>query len=140
MIAAASLPALNAALNATSAMLLIAGFVSIRSGKTALHTGCMLAACATSTLFLASYLYYHAQVGSVHFTGTGWIRGLYLTILLSHTVLAVVIVPLVLRTLWLAARKRLAAHRAVARWTLPLWLYVSITGVLVYGMLYQWKS
>jgi putative membrane protein len=136
MIETASLPALNATLNATSAALLVAGFLSIRSGRRALHIGCMIAACATSTLFLTSYLYYHARVGSVRFTGTGWVRAAYFAVLLSHTVLAVTILPLVLRTVALAATKRFAAHKTIARWTLPLWLYVSITGVIVYGMLY----
>ena len=97
----------------------------------------MAAACAVSLVFLVSYLLYHARVGSVRFTGTGWTRPVYFTILISHTVLAVVIVPLVLRTVLLAWRERFAAHRGLARWTLPLWLYVSVTGVAVYGMLYH---
>lgn len=91
-----------------------------------------------SVVFLVSYLVYHVQVGSVHFGGTGWTRPVYFTILISHTILAVVIVPLVLRTLILAGRKRFVEHQAIARWTLPIWLYVSVTGVAVYWMLYRW--
>jgi len=131
------LPALNATLNATSALLLLAGYQCIRAGRIAAHTGFMLGACGVSGLFLASYLYYHLHVGSVRFAGTGWIRPVYFALLISHTVLAVVIVPLILRTLVLAARQRLAEHRAIARWTLPLWLYVSVTGVAVYWTLYH---
>jgi len=131
------LPALNATLNATSALLLLAGYRCIRAGRIAAHTGFMLGACGVSSLFLASYLYYHLHVGSVRFAGTGWIRPVYFALLISHTVLAVVIVPLILRTLVLAARQRLAEHRAIARWTLPLWLYVSVTGVAVYWTLYH---
>lgn len=130
-------PAFNASLNATSAVLLLLGFANIRRGRPRAHAGCMLAAFGVSTVFLASYLAYHAQVGSVRFPGTGWVRPVYLAILLSHTVLAVVIVPLVARTLVLALQKRFDAHRALARWTLPLWFYVSVSGVVVYWMLYQ---
>ena len=130
-------PALNATLNATSAVLLIAGALFIKAGRIGAHRACMLAACATSTLFLISYVTYHAQAGSVHFRGIGWTRPVYFTILISHTILAVVIVPLAARTLFLAARERFADHRAMARWTLPVWLYVSITGVVVYFMLYH---
>jgi len=133
----AGLPALNATLNAASAVLLVAGFTCIRAGKIAAHTACMLAACLVSALFLTSYLIYHAHVGSVRFGGTGWIRPVYFTVLISHTALAIAIVPLILRTLWLAGRRRFAEHKALARWTLPLWLYVSVTGVLVYWMLYH---
>jgi uncharacterized membrane protein YozB (DUF420 family) len=137
-----NLPAINATLNAASACLLVAGFVAIRSKRVGLHTLLMLGAMAVSTLFLVSYLIYHARVGSVPFPGTGWIRPVYFTLLISHTVLAVVIVPLALRTLWLAMRRRFDRHVAIARWTLPLWLYVSVTGVLVYWMLYRspWRS
>ena len=130
-------PALNATLNATSAMLLIAGYLCIRSKRITAHACCMIAAAAVSLVFLASYLAYHAQVGSVRFTGTGPVRPVYFTVLLTHTVLAVVIVPLVIRTFLLAVRRRFTEHRAFARWTLPLWLYVSITGVIVYLMLYH---
>ncbi len=131
------LPTLNAFLNATSAGLIVAGLICIRAKQTGAHTACMLGACAVSALFLASYLYYHAQVGSVRFEQTGWIRPVYFSILISHTILAVVIVPLVIRTVWLAMRRRFAAHTALARWTAPLWLYVSVTGVVVYMMLYH---
>lgn len=130
-------PALNAILNATSAVLLVTGFACIRAGKTAAHACCMIGACAVSVGFLASYLIYHAQVGSVKFTGVGWTRPAYFAILISHTVLAVAIVPLAARTVFLASRRRFAAHKRIARWTLPLWLYVSVTGVIVYWMLYR---
>jgi uncharacterized membrane protein YozB (DUF420 family) len=131
-------PALNASLNAASALLLTAGFASIRSRRPGAHAACMLGACVVSLAFFVSYLAYHARVGSVRFTGTGWVRPLYFTVLLSHTVLAVVIVPLVVRTLVLALQRRFEAHTRLARWTFPLWLYVSITGVVVYLMLYRW--
>jgi uncharacterized membrane protein YozB (DUF420 family) len=131
------LPALNALLNATSAVLLMAGFLSIRAGKVSAHAGCMIGACVVSALFLGSYLVYHARVGSVPFLGAGWVRPVYFSVLISHTILAVVIVPLVLRALFLAGHKRFAEHVALARWTLPLWLYVSVTGVVVYWMLYR---
>ena len=132
-----NLPALNATLNATSALLLMAGYLCIRAGNTAAHMRCMLAACGVSIAFFASYLTYHAHVGSVRFAGTGWVRPVYFSILISHTILAIAIVPLVARTLFLATRQRFDEHRAIARWTLPLWLYVSVTGVIVYGMLYH---
>lgn len=132
-------PAVNAGLNATTALLLVAGWLQIRAKRVAIHRACMLGAAGTSALFFGSYLTYHARVGSVRFTGAGWGRSAYVVVLSSHTVLAAVIVPLVLRTLWLAAHERFESHRAIARWTLPIWLYVSVTGVLVYWMLYQWK-
>ena len=130
-------PALNASLNAATALLLVAGFWCIRARRRTAHVWLMAAACAASLAFLVSYLLYHARVGSVRFTGTGWTRPVYFAILLSHTALAIVIVPMVLRTVRLAWRERFAAHRGLARWTLPLWLYVSVTGVVVYGMLYR---
>jgi len=130
------LPGLNAALNSASALLLVSGYLFIRCGKIAAHKLCMLSAFTTSALFLISYLTYHFQVGSVPFKGGGWMRTLYFTVLVSHTILAVVIVPLVLMTLSRALRGSFERHKRVARWTLPLWLYVSITGVLVYWMLY----
>lgn len=135
------LPALNAALNTTCAALLTLGYLAIRRGNVARHKACMGLAFLTSIVFLASYLTHHALHGSTRFTGTGPVRPLYFAILLTHTVLAVVIVPLVLRTLYLALRGRFDAHRRIARWTLPLWLYVSVTGVIVYWMLYrmQWS-
>ena len=130
-------PAVNASLNATSAALLALGFLMIRRRKTAAHAGCMLGACSVTIAFLVSYVLYHARVGSVRFQGTGWVRLMYFAILVSHTVLAITIVPLVVRTLALAVGKRFDAHRALARWTLPLWFYVSVTGVVVYWMLYR---
>lgn len=137
MISLHTLPTVNAVLNATSALLLVAGYGFIRARRIPLHVVCMLSACATSLAFLVSYLIYHAQVGTTPFPGSGWIRVAYFTILFSHTVLAVVILPLVGRTLWLAFGRRFEAHARVARATLPLWLYVSVTGVVVYWMLYH---
>jgi uncharacterized membrane protein YozB (DUF420 family) len=131
-------PVINASLNGTSTVLLLTGRWFIAQRKIAAHRLMMLAAVVTSTLFLISYLYYHFHVGSVHFQGTGWARPLYFTILISHVVLAAAIVPLVIITLTRALRERFDKHRAIARWTFPLWLYVSITGVIVYFMLYQW--
>jgi uncharacterized membrane protein YozB (DUF420 family) len=131
------LPAINATLNSTCAGLLLAGFWLIRKGDKETHAKVMMTAFGVSVLFLISYLTHHALHGSTRFTGTGWVRPVYFGILISHTVLAVVIVPLVLRTLYLAIRRRYPEHRAIARWTLPLWLYVSVTGVVVYWMLYR---
>ncbi len=130
------LPTLNAALNATSAILLLVGYRSIRAGRTHAHRNAMLGAVGTSTIFLACYLYYHWQVGSVRFAGTGLVRGVYLTILLSHTVLAAIVPVLVTVTVIRALRGRFGAHRRIAVWTLPIWLYVSVTGVVIYVMLY----
>lgn len=132
------LPLVNACLNATAAVLLVAGFAFVRNGKIRYHKACMGTAVAVSTLFLVSYLTYHYQVGSIRFTAQGWPRPLYFTVLLTHTVLAVAVVPLVLVTLWRALRGRFDRHARIARWTLPVWLYVSITGVVVYLMLYRW--
>ena len=137
MIPTSYLPGLNAALNSASAVFLTAGYFFIRNKEITAHKLCMLSAFTTSTLFLISYLAYHYQVGSVPFKGQGWIRAVYFTVLISHTILAVVIVPLVLVTLTRALKGRFEKHRRIARWTLPLWLYVSITGVLVYWMLYR---
>jgi uncharacterized membrane protein YozB (DUF420 family) len=131
------LPHLNALLNSTSAILLVSGFRFIRLGRIQAHRNCQLAALFTSTLFLISYLTYHYYHGSTRFTGQGMVRPVYFFILLTHTILAVVIVPLILITLYRAARGDFDRHRRIARWTLPLWLYVSITGVIVYLMLYQ---
>lgn len=131
------LPTLNALLNGTSAALLTAGFLFIRRKRVAAHRACMLSAFGVSTLFLVSYVVYHAQAGSVPFHGKGWIRPVYFTLLLSHIVLAAVIVPLALTTIWRAWSERFDRHRRIARWTLPIWLYVSVTGVLVYWMLYH---
>lgn len=131
------LPALNAVLNATSAALLATGYVLIRQGRREAHRRTMLAAVACSALFLTSYLVYHFHVGSVKFQGQGPVRTLYFTILITHTVLAVTIVPLVVLTLVPALRGRFDRHRRMARVTLPLWAYVSVTGVVIYWMLYQ---
>lgn len=130
------LPALNAALNTTSALLLAAGYGFIRQKKVEWHRLCMSLAFLTSVAFLVSYLAYHARVGSVPYAGQGVLRTVYFAILISHSILAVVIVPLVLRTLYLAVRGRFELHRRWARWTFPLWMYVSVTGVVIYGMLY----
>ena len=131
------LPTLNALLNATSAVLLIAGYLCIRRRKVTGHKICMLSAFVTSSLFLTSYLILRYYAGMTQFTGQGWIRPVYFTILTSHTVLAAGIVPLVLITLSRALRGRFDRHARIARWTLPLWLYVSVTGVLVYWILYR---
>lgn len=137
MISVSSLPALNAALNSASALLLMGGYLCIRAGRVPAHRLCMLSAFATSMLFLISYLVYHFQVGSVPFQGYGWIRWVYFTILVSHTILAAAIVPLALITLYRALKGRFDRHKKIARWTFPLWLYVSVTGVIVYWMLYR---
>src|SRR5262245_36726036 len=133
----ADLPALNACLNATSAVFLLLGYWQIRQKKIAAHRFFMSAAFLTSVLFLASYLYYHYHHGSTKFQGQGAVRLVYFAILLTHTVLAAVIVPMILLTLRRALKGEFARHRPLARWTLPLWLYVSVTGVVVYLMLYQ---
>jgi uncharacterized membrane protein YozB (DUF420 family) len=137
MLTLRDLPTLNAALNATCAVLLWLGYRAIRRGDRVVHERFMLGALATSSLFLASYLVYHFNVGSVRFTGQGLVRTVYFTILLTHTVLAVVIVPLVLTTVVRALRERFPEHRRIARVTLPLWGYVSVTGVVIYWMLYR---
>ena len=131
------LPTLNAALNATCFVLLTIGYTLIRRGRVTQHRAVMIAAFGTSVIFLASYLIYHAQVGSKPFQGQGPIRYLYFTILLTHTILAAAIVPLVLLTLSRGLKRRDDKHRAIARWTLPIWMYVSVTGVIVYLMLYR---
>jgi uncharacterized membrane protein YozB (DUF420 family) len=131
------LPALNASLNALSALCLLLGYACIRARRREAHRAFMLAAFSCSTLFLASYLVYHFQVGSVRFRGEGILRTVYLAILLSHTVLATLVVPLVIATLVRALRGRFEAHRTLARYTLPIWAYVSVTGVVVYWMLYR---
>ena len=130
-------PVINAALNGTSAVLLVIAHRQIKLGRMAAHRLLMLIAVCTSSLFLASYLYYHWHVGSVHFQGQGWSRPVYYSILTSHTILAAAIVPLVIITLRRALRERFDRHRAIARWTYPLWLYVSVTGVIIYFMLYH---
>ncbi len=131
------LPTLNAFLNATSAVLLLVGWTLIRRGNRGAHRRVMTAAFVCSALFLVSYLAYHAQVGSVRFPGTGGVRRLYLGILLTHTVLAAAVAPMAVTAFVLASKGRFATHRRLARWTLPIWLYVSVTGVVVYVMLYR---
>jgi uncharacterized membrane protein YozB (DUF420 family) len=131
------LPHLNAVLNGTSALLLVTGYFFIRQGIIRLHRACMLGALAASCFFLISYLIYHAQVGSVRFRGEGWVRSVYFVVLISHTVLATTVVPLAIITLRRALKERFDRHRRIARWTLPIWLYVSVTGVIVYFMLYH---
>ena len=131
------LPTLNAILNATAATLLVIGYVLIRRGKRERHKQAMLSALGCSAAFLVSYLYYHYQVGSVHFEGEGTVRTVYLGILLTHTVLAAAVPPLAIITVVLGFRGRYERHRKIARVTLPIWLYVSVTGVVVYWMLYR---
>jgi uncharacterized membrane protein YozB (DUF420 family) len=131
------LPSLNALLNATATVLLVTGFLLIRRQRVTAHHRVMIGAFCVSFLFLVSYLYYHYHHGVTRYTGTGWLRFTYFAILGTHTVLAVVVVPLVLMTLFQALRGKFPRHKAWARWTLPLWLYVSVTGVIVYVMLYH---
>ncbi len=132
-----SLPTLNAILNGVSGLFLVAGYLMIRQRRIRAHRAYMVSAFTTSTLFLISYLTYHFNVGSVAFTGQGAIRVVYFTILISHVVLAALILPLALTTLVQALRERFDQHARIARWTLPIWLYVSVTGVVVYLMLYR---
>ncbi|HXG91840.1 MAG TPA: DUF420 domain-containing protein [Blastocatellia bacterium] len=132
------LPTLNAMLNATSAVLLIAGFFFIRRKNIQAHRACMISAIATSILFFISYIIYHSQHGTTRFQGEGWVRPIYFAILGTHTFLAAVIVPFVIVTLRRALRGQFPRHQRIARWTFPMWLYVSVTGVIVYFMLYHW--
>jgi uncharacterized membrane protein YozB (DUF420 family) len=137
MITYSDLPHLNAVLNALSAVFMVNGYRRIRHGDRQVHKTLMLGALTSSCVFLGSYLVYHAQAGSVRFQGQGWVRPLYFAILITHTVLATAVLPLVLITLRHAWRRRFDKHRRLARWTLPVWLYVSVTGVVVYVMLYR---
>lgn len=137
MIQITDLPAVNAALNSLATLFLVLGWFAIRQRRLIVHRNLMIAALACSVLFLTSYLIYHAQVGSVRFQGTGPVRTVYFTILLTHTVLAALVPFLVAVTVWRAYRQRWDRHVRIARWTLPIWLYVSVTGVVVYWMLYQ---
>ena len=130
------LPALNATLNATSAVLLMSGYAFIRRGHMRRHRAAMISACIVSVLFLTSYVIYHANIGSKPFTGRGPIRLVYYTILLTHVLLAVAVPPLAIITLSRGLRSRFDRHVAIARWTFPIWMYVSVTGVIVYLMLY----
>jgi putative membrane protein len=129
--------ALNASLNGTSGVLLACGYVAIRQGKVAVHRAFMISAFLVSSVFLVSYVVYHIRVGHVVFQGEGWVRTFYLVLLGTHTVLAIVIVPLILITLRRAWLEKFDRHRVIARWTLPLWFYVCVTGVIVYLMVYQ---
>lgn len=133
----AALPALNALLNGASAVLLTAGWVFVRRRRIAAHRACMLGAFCVSVLFLVSYVVYHALAGSRPFTGQGWVRGFYFAVLISHIVLAASMVPFVLTTLYRALGGDFVRHARLARWTVPVWLYVSVTGVLVYWLLYH---
>ena len=137
MLQVQDLPAVNATLNALSALLLLTGYVMIKQRRLIAHRNVMIAALVSSALFLTSYLVYHAQVGSKHFPGTGTARTVYFAILITHTVLAAAVPFLAAITVWRAYRKRWSLHTRIARWTLPIWLYVSVTGVVVYWMLYQ---
>jgi uncharacterized membrane protein YozB (DUF420 family) len=130
-------PVINASLNGASAVLITTGRMLIARRKVRLHRACMITAVITSSLFLTSYLFYHAHVRSVHFPGQGWVRPVYFTILISHTLLAAAVVPLVLLSLNYGLRERFDRHRRISRWTFPVWLYVSVTGVVVYVMLYR---
>jgi len=134
-----TLPALNAVLNATAAILLVVGHHMIKTGRVEIHRKCMISAVVVSCLFLASYLTYHWMYGSQPFWGTGWVRTVYLIILGTHSVCAAAVVPLVLVTLVRGLKRQDASHKRLARWTYPVWIYVSVTGVVVYLMLYQLK-
>ena len=137
MIAVTDLATVNAGLNATAAVLIGAGFYFIKQKNIAAHKACMVAAMIVSAAFLTSYLIYHYNVGTVRFTKQGWIRNVYLPLLLTHTVLAVVVLPMVLRTFFLGWKARFSNHVRIAKWTFPVWMYVSVTGVIVYLMLYR---
>ena len=137
MLAISDLPALNATLNSLATVLLVTGWMLIRRRRWQAHRNVMIAALVCSSLFLTSYLIYHAHVGSKHFPGTGTPRTIYLSILLTHTILAAAVPFLAGITVFQAARRRFDRHRRIARWTLPIWLYVSVTGVIVYWMLYR---
>ena len=136
MLEISDLPLLNATLNALAGILLVSAYIMIRKGNIARHRALMLAAFSTSVLFLVSYVIYHVNVGSRAFTGTGVIRVVYFVILITHVVLAIAIVPMAVVTLRRGLRRDDLRHKAIARWTFPIWLYVSVTGVVVYGMLY----
>lgn len=131
------LPALNALLNGTAAVLLATGYAFIKSGRVLYHRICMVTAFCVSSAFLVSYLTFHYHAGNVPFRGQGWTRPVYFSILISHTLLAIATVPLVLRTLYLAVNSRFEEHRRIARWTFPTWMYVSVTGVIVYWLLFR---
>lgn len=138
MIEVHDLPAVNAGLNAVATVLLVTGYAMIRRGKVARHKACMLSALVVSAAFLACYVVYHLEAGSVRFTAGGWPRYLYYAVLVTHVPLAALVLPLALVTVGRALRGRFHSHRRIARWTFPIWLYVSVTGVLIYLMLYHW--
>jgi len=138
MIGISDLATVNAGLNATAAVLIGTGFYFIKQKNIQAHKACMIAAMVVSAVFLTSYLVYHYNVGSVRFTKQGWIRGVYFPLLLTHTVLAAVVLPMILRSAFLALKGRFGKHVLIARWTFPVWMYVSVTGVIVYIMLYRW--
>ena len=137
MIGISDLPTVNAGLNFTAAVLIGAGFYFIKQKNIGAHKVCMIAALGVSAVFLASYLFYHYNVGNVRFTKQGWIRDVYFPLLITHTILAAAVLPMVLRTAFLAFKGRFANHVRIAKWTFPTWMYVSITGVVVYFMLYH---
>jgi uncharacterized membrane protein YozB (DUF420 family) len=137
MLSVHDLPAVNASLNAVSGVLLLIGYILIRTRRITAHRAVMIAAFATSSLFLICYLVYHAQVGSVPFQRQGFVRPLYFTILITHVVLAATVPPLAIITMTRGLKGRYPQHRRIARWTFPIWMYVSVTGVLVYVLLYQ---
>jgi putative membrane protein len=137
MLELSDLPLLNATLNALAGMLLVSAYIMIRKGNIARHRALMLAAFSTSVLFLVSYVIYHVNIGSRAFTGTGVIRVVYFVILITHIVLAIAVVPMAIVTLRRGLRRDDLRHKAIARWTFPIWLYVSVTGVIVYVMLYM---
>ena len=137
MITISDLPTVNATLNTISTVLLTVGFVMIRRRNIVAHRNCMIAAFVVSGLFLTSYLLYHYHAGSTPFEGSGWIRFVYFAVLIPHIILAAAILPLALITLYFALRERFTKHQRIARWTLPIWLYVSVTGIIVYWMLYH---
>lgn len=132
------LPVVNASLNSVATVLLVAGFICIKSKRAKAHIVCMCSALVVSAAFLACYLYYHYKVGHVGFAGTGGIKTFYLLLLATHIILAVVNLPMIIMTVIPALRQRFDRHKRIARWTLPVWLYVSVTGVIVYLMCYQW--
>jgi putative membrane protein len=131
-----ALPSVNATLNAACTFFLVCGLIFVKSGKILLHKTCMLLAFLCSTVFLGFYLYFHFHAGIIRFGGTGWIRPVYFTLLTTHTILAVVSLPLIIVTLGYALSERFSSHRKIAHWTYPIWLYVAVTGVIVYYLLY----
>src|SRR5215831_15872920 len=137
MIGISDLATVNATLNGTAAILIGSGFYFIKRKNIQAHKACMVSAVVVSALFLTSYLIYHYNVGNVRFTKQGWIRNVYFPLLITHTILAAVVLPMVLRTVFLAAKGRFGQHVRVARWTFPVWMYVSVTGVVVYLLLYR---